>query len=111
MKSRNHILTPIEERSKLGKDNSNKLVDLATFRRMVKSLRYLTCTRLDIVFWFGFVTIFMESPTNLTYKQQSIPYDTLKIRKMMVFFIHMVIRLSLLDTHILIVLELGGCPS
>lgn len=50
MKSRNHILTPIEERSKLGKDNSNKLVDLATFRRMVKSLRYLTCTRLDIVF-------------------------------------------------------------
>ena len=111
MKSCNHILTPIEEISKLGKDKSNELVDPTTFRRMVKSLWYFTRTRPDIVFAFGFVTIFMESPTNLTYKQQSISYDTLKICKMMAFFIHMVIRLSLLDTHILIVLELGGCPS
>ena len=62
MKSCNPILTIVEERLKLGKDNSSELVDPTNLRRMVGSLRYLTSTRQDIVFGVGLVSRFMESP-------------------------------------------------
>lgn len=57
----NPILTPIEERLKLEKDNSDKLVDYKNFRRMIRSLGYLTSIRPNIVFGVELVSRLMES--------------------------------------------------
>ncbi|XP_021600650.1 uncharacterized mitochondrial protein AtMg00810-like [Manihot esculenta] len=47
------MLTPIKERLKLIKDGSGDFVDATNFRRLVRSLRYLTATRPDIVYGVG----------------------------------------------------------
>jgi len=62
MESSIPILTPIEERLKLGKDGSGDLVNPTYFKQLVASLRYLTSTRPDIVFGVGLISRFMEAP-------------------------------------------------
>ncbi|KAL0320217.1 UNVERIFIED_CONTAM: Retrovirus-related Pol polyprotein from transposon RE1 [Sesamum radiatum] len=59
----NPVNTPIECGVKLSKDNGARKVDSTTFRSLVGSLRYLTCTRPDIVFAVGLVSRFMENPS------------------------------------------------
>ncbi|KAJ8750631.1 hypothetical protein K2173_015812 [Erythroxylum novogranatense] len=44
------ILTPVEERLKLVKDGSGDLVNATNFKRLIRSLRFLTATRPDIVY-------------------------------------------------------------
>ena len=56
------MLTPVEERLKLGKESGGDLVNSTNFRMLVGSLRYLTATRPDIVYGVGLISRFMESP-------------------------------------------------
>ncbi|KAL0320408.1 UNVERIFIED_CONTAM: Retrovirus-related Pol polyprotein from transposon RE1 [Sesamum radiatum] len=58
----NPVNTPIECGVKLSKDDGARKVDSTTFRSLVGSLRYLTCTRPDILFAVGLVSRFMENP-------------------------------------------------
>ncbi|KAL4013529.1 hypothetical protein IC575_025701 [Cucumis melo] len=55
--------TLIETRTKLSKYEEGDDVDRSYLKSLVGSLRYLTCTRPDILFSVGLVSRFMESPT------------------------------------------------
>lgn len=56
------ILTPVEGRLKLIKDGSSDLVDTTNFKRLLRSLRYLTTIGPDIIYGVSIVNKFMESP-------------------------------------------------
>jgi Reverse transcriptase (RNA-dependent DNA polymerase) len=56
----NPIATPMELGAKLSKLEGGEVVDSNTYRSIIGSLRYLTCTRPDIAFAVGFVSRFME---------------------------------------------------
>ncbi|KAL4011046.1 hypothetical protein IC575_028092 [Cucumis melo] len=57
------VATPVETRTKLSKHEEGDDVDPSYFKSLVGSLRYLTCTRPDILFSVGLVSRFVESPT------------------------------------------------
>ncbi|XP_070036406.1 uncharacterized mitochondrial protein AtMg00810-like [Nicotiana tomentosiformis] len=60
----NPVNTPMESRTKLSKFNEGEKVDPIFFKRLVGSLRYLTCTSSDILFTVGVVSRFIEAPTS-----------------------------------------------
>ena len=57
------ISTPVECGVKLSRLDGGEKVDPTYFKSLVGSLRYLTCTRPDILFGVGLVSRFMEEPT------------------------------------------------
>jgi hypothetical protein len=57
------VSTPVECGLKLSKHEEGERVDPTNFRSLVGSMRYLTCTRLDILYGVGLVSRYMESPT------------------------------------------------
>jgi hypothetical protein len=59
----NAVQTPMEERLKLSRKSTTPEVDATHYRRLVGSLRYLIHTRPDLAFAVGFVSRFMEHPT------------------------------------------------
>jgi hypothetical protein len=59
----NPALTPMEEGLKLSHDSTTEEVDVTQYRRLVGSLRYLTHTRSDLVFFVGYVSRFMQRLT------------------------------------------------
>ncbi|KAJ7962054.1 Retrovirus-related Pol polyprotein from transposon TNT 1-94 [Quillaja saponaria] len=60
----NSVNTPMECGVKLSKHDVGEKVDPTLFRSLVGSLRYLTCTRPDILYALGVVSRYMESPTS-----------------------------------------------
>ncbi|KAA0066944.1 putative mitochondrial protein [Cucumis melo var. makuwa] len=56
------ITTPIETGTKLSKYEEGDDVDPSYFKSLVGSLRYLTCTRPNILFSIGLVIRFVEPP-------------------------------------------------
>ncbi|KAA0041959.1 putative mitochondrial protein [Cucumis melo var. makuwa] len=50
------VTTPIETETKLSKHEEGDDVDPSYFKSLIGSLRYLTCTRLDILFSVGLAT-------------------------------------------------------
>jgi hypothetical protein len=63
MQDCNPAHTPIEERLKLSRDSTAAEVDVTQYRRIIGSLRYLVHTRPDLAFSVGYVSRFMERPT------------------------------------------------
>ena len=59
----NLVGTPIEHKAKPSKYDGGEAVDSTLFKSLVGSLRYLTCTRPDILFAVGLISRFMEEPT------------------------------------------------
>ncbi|KAG6492797.1 hypothetical protein ZIOFF_047764 [Zingiber officinale] len=57
------INTPAECGVKLSKHDEEEKVDPTFFKSLVGSLRYLTCTRPDILYAVGLVSRYMEDPT------------------------------------------------
>ncbi|XP_072073935.1 uncharacterized mitochondrial protein AtMg00810-like [Arachis hypogaea] len=55
--------TPMECGVKLSKEKGVRKVDRTLFRSLVGSLRYLTCTRPDILFSVGLISRYMENST------------------------------------------------
>ena len=56
--------TPLEGRSKFSKAGGGTLTDSTKFQSIVGSLRYLTHTRLDLVYSVGLLSGYMETPTS-----------------------------------------------
>ncbi|XP_065879565.1 uncharacterized mitochondrial protein AtMg00810-like [Euphorbia lathyris] len=63
MENCNSVSTPVECGIKLTKDEGGDRVNPTLFRSLVGSLRYLTCTRPDILYAVGLVSRYMEAPT------------------------------------------------
>ena len=64
----NPISTPMECAIKLFKDDEAVKVDPTLFKSLVGCLRYLTCTRPDILYATGLVSRYMETPTTTHFK-------------------------------------------
>ncbi|KAE8657590.1 hypothetical protein F3Y22_tig00116989pilonHSYRG00496 [Hibiscus syriacus] len=62
------ISTPAEYGIKMTKHEEGESVDPKFFKSLVGSLRYLTCTRPDILHAVGLVSRYMESPTTTHFK-------------------------------------------
>ena len=60
----NPVNTLIKSGTKLSKFDDGEKVDSTLFKSLVGSLRYLTCTRLYILFQVGVVSCFMEATTS-----------------------------------------------
>jgi hypothetical protein len=67
-----HVNTPVECVIKLSKHEEGKMVDPTIFKSLVGSLRYLTCTRPDILYGVGLVSRYMELPTTTHFKAAKI---------------------------------------
>jgi len=61
MESYNLISTPVENGIELRKSKVGN-VDPTYFKILVRSLRYLTCTRPDILYRVGLISRYMETP-------------------------------------------------
>ncbi|KAJ4716489.1 Retrovirus-related Pol polyprotein from transposon TNT 1-94 [Melia azedarach] len=62
------ISTPIKCRVKLSKHEEGEKVYSTFFKSLVGCLRYLTCTRPDILYATGLVSHYMETPTTMHFK-------------------------------------------
>ena len=62
MLNSNLVSTPIECGVKLSKHDDEEKVNPTFFKSLVESLRYLTCTRPDILFGVGLVSRYMKAP-------------------------------------------------
>lgn len=60
MENSKPISTPVQEKLKLTKEGDEKIADATQYKSLIGSLRYLTTTRLDIVFRVGPLNRFME---------------------------------------------------
>ncbi|WJX77089.1 hypothetical protein P8452_60430 [Trifolium repens] len=70
------ISTPMECGLKLSNFDGEEKVDAINFQSLVGSLRYLTCTRPDILYDTGFISRHMENPTitHLKAAKRILPY-------------------------------------
>ncbi|XP_048618548.1 uncharacterized mitochondrial protein AtMg00810-like [Brassica napus] len=68
MDDSNPVCTPMECGVKLSKEEEGESVDPTLFKSLVGSLRYLTCTRPDILHAVGVVSRYMEHPTTTHFK-------------------------------------------
>ncbi|KAG7565068.1 Zinc finger CCHC-type superfamily [Arabidopsis suecica] len=68
MDDSNPVTTPMECGIKLSKNEEGEGMDPTTFKSLVGSLRYLTCTRPDILYAVGVVSRYMEHPTTTHFK-------------------------------------------
>jgi hypothetical protein len=59
----NPCTTPMDPKNKLSRNNSAPEIDVTTYRSLVGSLRYLVNTRPDLAYSVGFVSRFLEKPT------------------------------------------------
>jgi hypothetical protein len=55
--------TPMEERLRLSRDSTAEEVDATLYRHIIGSLRYLIHTRPDLTYAVGYVSRFLERPT------------------------------------------------
>ena len=62
------ISTPVECGVKLSKHDEGEDIDPTFFKSLVGSLRYLTCTRPDIIYVVGLVSRYMENPKTTHFK-------------------------------------------
>ncbi|RZB65513.1 Retrovirus-related Pol polyprotein from transposon TNT 1-94 [Glycine soja] len=68
MEDANPVGTLMECGSKLSKHEKGENVDPTLYKSLVGSLRYLTCTRPDILYAVGVVSRYMEAPTTTHFK-------------------------------------------
>jgi Reverse transcriptase (RNA-dependent DNA polymerase) len=62
MTNYNPVSTPMEPGAKLSKFDGGERVDASRYRSLVRSLRYLTCTRPDLSLSNDIISWFMEEP-------------------------------------------------
>ncbi|KAH9768833.1 hypothetical protein KPL71_011754 [Citrus sinensis] len=66
------ISTPVECGVKLSKHDEGEDIDPTFFKSLVGSVRYLTCTRPDILYAVGLVSRYMENPKTTHFKAAKI---------------------------------------
>lgn len=57
----NPMYTPVEVGTKLSNEGNDLAVDLRHFKKIIMSLRYLSCIRLDTAYGVGLISKFMEA--------------------------------------------------
>ncbi|XP_022847542.1 uncharacterized protein LOC111370064 [Olea europaea var. sylvestris] len=57
------VCTPVKCGIKLSKNDEGEKLNPTLFKSLVESLRYLTCTRPDILFGVGLISRYIEKPT------------------------------------------------
>jgi Reverse transcriptase (RNA-dependent DNA polymerase) len=62
------VSTPVDCGVKLSRHDKGKVVDVTLYKSLVGSLRYLTCTRPNIVYAIGLVSRYMEEPRSTHWK-------------------------------------------
>ena len=62
------VSTPVECGTKLSRFDDGERVNPTLFRNLVGNLRYLTCSRPDILYGVGLISHYMEAPTCLHMK-------------------------------------------
>ena len=85
MENCNPISIPMKPGAKLSKFDGGECVDASRYRSLVGSLRYLTCTRLDLSLSVGIISRFMEEPI----------YSHWKALKRVLRYIHGTVSLGL----------------
>nr|KYP73058.1 Retrovirus-related Pol polyprotein from transposon TNT 1-94 [Cajanus cajan] len=68
MEDCNPVSTPMEPGTKLSKFDGGERADSGRYRSLVGSLRYLTCTRPDLMLSVGMTSRFMEDPSYTHWK-------------------------------------------
>jgi hypothetical protein len=69
MKDCAKVNTPIEYEVKMSKNDEGGTINSTTLKKnLVGSLRYWTCTHLNILFGAGLVRRFMKTPTIIHFK-------------------------------------------
>jgi Reverse transcriptase (RNA-dependent DNA polymerase) len=68
MENCNPIVTPMELGTKLSRYDEGDEVDTNLYRSLIRNLRYLTCTRPDIMFVVGVTSRYMENPKTSHWK-------------------------------------------
>ena len=58
----------LEVKLEFDENDEGDLIDFSYYRSLMESLRYLTRTRLDLLFCVGFLSQFMEKPTSEHWK-------------------------------------------
>ncbi|XP_050902456.1 uncharacterized mitochondrial protein AtMg00810-like [Lathyrus oleraceus] len=66
----NPVGTPMECDNKLSKHENREIVDPTLYKSLVGSLRYLTSTRLNILYVVGVISRYMEVPTTTDFKEE-----------------------------------------
>jgi hypothetical protein len=62
------VNTPIYCGVKLSRHDKGKVVDVTLYKSLIDSLRYLTCTRKDILYAIGLLSRYMEEPRSTHWK-------------------------------------------
>jgi hypothetical protein len=68
MKDCAKVNTLVECGVKMSKNDEGEKINFTTFKSLVRSLRYLACTRSYILFGVGLVSRFIETPTMTHFK-------------------------------------------
>ena len=97
MNDYNPISTPMECRVKLSKYDEREEEDPIFFKSLVGSLRYLTCTRLDILYVVGLVSQYMGNPKITHFKAAKKSFTILKVQLISAYYTHFLITISVLD--------------
>jgi hypothetical protein len=80
---------PVEYGIKLTKEEKGDLVNPTYYKSIVGCLRYLTCTRPDILYGVGLISIYIEKPRSSHLRQQRGSFVLLKELQAMDCFIHL----------------------
>lgn len=106
MENCNLVSTPIKYRTKLSKKEKVKIVDSIMFKSLIKSLRYITCTRPNILYEIQIFSWYKKMPLKCTWKQPKNIFDILKVLWLVDFSIFILMNFNLQDNHIVIELEI-----
>ena len=85
MENCNPVNTPVDSGVELKKGTKASDVDPTYYKSLVGSLRYLTCTRPNILYGVGLISRYMEHRISHTFMQQKEFFVISKVQSMMVY--------------------------